>query len=52
MGKHMDTRRKEGKEPVGAEEWKADEGLEEWLLACGVLVRERGGLVVKGGLRV
>ena len=49
MGKHMDTRRKEGKEPVGAEDWKRDEGLEGWLLACGVLVRERGGgLVVKG----
>jgi hypothetical protein len=47
MGKHMDTRRKEGKEPVGVEEWRADEGLEGWLLACGVLARERGGLVVK-----
>jgi hypothetical protein len=49
MGKHMDSRRKEGKEPVEVEEWKRDEGLEGWLEGCGVLVRERyGGLVVKG----
>jgi hypothetical protein len=47
MGKHMDTRRKAGLEPVGVEEWKIDEGLQGWLLACGVLVREGGRLVVK-----
>jgi hypothetical protein len=48
MGKHMDSRRKEGKEPVEVEEWKRDEGLEGWLEGCGVLGREGGRLVVKG----
>lgn len=51
MGKHMDSRRKEGKEPVSAEKWKVDEGLEGWLVGCGVLVREGKGSG-KGRLRV
>ena len=43
MGKHMDARRIEGKEPLRVEEWKVDEGLEGWLVGCGVLVREGSG---------
>lgn len=47
MGKHMDARRIEGKEPLRVEEWKVDEGLEGWLVGCGVLVREGSG---RGGV--
>jgi hypothetical protein len=46
MGKHMDARRKADLEPVRVEEWKVDEGLEGWLVGCGVLVREEGRCVL------
>jgi len=51
MGKHMDSRRKAGLGPVATGEWRADKGLEEWMLESGILGRGTGGkLVVMGSL--
>lgn len=46
VGKHMESRRKEGLHPVAVGDWQEDEGLESWLLRHRMIVRKEGGLEV------
>jgi hypothetical protein len=46
MGKHMESRRKEGLEPVAVGNWREDKELEAWLLLHGMIVRKNGVLEV------
>lgn len=46
VGKHMESRRKEGSEPVAVEDWREDKELESWLLLNGMVVRKNGVLEV------
>lgn len=46
VGKHMESRRKEGLDPVAVGDWREDEELEAWLLLHGTIVRKRGVLEV------
>lgn len=46
VGKHMESRRKEGLDPVAVGDWREDEELEAWLLLHGMIVRKKGGLEV------
>ena len=43
VGKHMESRRKEGLEPVAVGEWREDGELEAWLLVHGMVVKGKGG---------
>jgi hypothetical protein len=45
VGRHLELAKKGGK-PVKSEEWKVDEAIEDYLLAKGIVVRERGELVL------
>lgn len=46
VGKHMESRRKEGLDPVAVGDWHEDEDLEPWLLRHGMIVRKKGVLEV------
>lgn len=46
VGKHMESRRKEGLDPVAVGDWREDEDLESWLLRHGMIVRKKGVLEV------
>lgn len=46
VGKHMESRRKEGLDPVAVVDWREDGELESWLLRHGMVVRKKGGLEV------
>ena len=39
VGRHFETQRKAGKEPVPVEQWMEDAALEEWLVKEGMVVR-------------
>ena len=42
VGKHMESRRKEGLDPVDVGHWREDEDLESWLLLHGMIVQNKG----------
>lgn len=46
VGKHMESRRKEGLDPVDVADWRNDEELETWLLLHEKIVKGKGGLEV------
>ncbi|GAB7327966.1 hypothetical protein MBLNU13_g00030t2 [Cladosporium sp. NU13] len=46
VGKHMESRRKEGLDPVAVGDWREDEELESWLLRHGMIARQKGVLEV------
>lgn len=46
MGKHMESRRKEGLDPVAVADWREDRELESWLLLHGMVVERKGGLEI------
>ena len=46
VGKHMESRRKEGLDPVAVGDWCEDKELESWLLLHGMIAQKRGVLEV------
>jgi hypothetical protein len=46
VGKHLETRRKEGLDPVAVGDWREDKELESWMLLHGMVVRKNGVLRV------
>jgi hypothetical protein len=44
VGKHMESRRKDGLEPVPVADWREDQELEDWLLRYKMIVRSKGVL--------
>jgi hypothetical protein len=46
VGKHMESRRKEGLDPVAVGDWREDKELESWLLLHGMIGRKNGALEV------
>jgi hypothetical protein len=46
VGKHMESRRREGSDLVAVGDWREDKELESWLLLHGMIVQKRGVLEV------
>lgn len=46
VGKHMEAAKKDTNRKVEPEDWRADEAMEEWLTAEGIIIRSRGKLVL------
>jgi hypothetical protein len=46
VGKHMESRRKDGLAPVAVVDWSEDKELESWLLLHGMIVKRKGLLEV------
>jgi hypothetical protein len=44
VGKHMESRRKDGLEPVPVVDWRGDQELEAWLLRYKMMFRSKGAL--------
>jgi hypothetical protein len=44
VGKHMESRRKDGFEPVAMADWRGDQELEDWLLRYKMIARSKGAL--------